>query len=461
MLLPQTKEREYRFRLALRMGLPIFALIFALIIHTFIENSQTLQISFYIESLLLLVFSIYFFLYLIYNGFEVKIIDAVSKTFTREYLFDYIKKELKRHKHYTLILVSIDNLNDINTLYGIKNGDKALEETAKWIASFFKTQKIKSFPLGHIKGGDFIIGLEGMESEYTTLLELIFLKADEMSINDIEIKLSGAITDTNYSRELDYMVENLFEFQERRRNSKEVFSESIMTPNELESTIINAINKRSIILMTQNVYEDGAVAFKECFIKLKDSNNKPIYPKTYIKIINKLGLRVEYDLMVLERLLLLSKEKKNSYALTISPTSLRNEKFLQKTRELFKETEKKVIFVLEEVEYFSYTSKYNSIIHSLKNSGILIAISRLGTIHSSFLYLRELDIDIVCFDTYYSKEEKLIEHRSVIEGFSLMAQERGIKTWIKNLENSGSVRLAKELEISYIQGKELSGLEEI
>jgi len=36
MSLPQTKEREYRFKLALRMGLPIFALILALISNTLI-----------------------------------------------------------------------------------------------------------------------------------------------------------------------------------------------------------------------------------------------------------------------------------------------------------------------------------------------------------------------------------------------------------------------------------------
>lgn len=461
MLLAQTKEREYRFRLALRMGLPIFALIIALVFHTFIENSQTLQTSFYVESLLLLVFSIYFFLYLIYTGFEVKITDAVSKTFTREYLFKYLKKELKQNETYTLILISIDNLTDINTLYGIKNGDRVLEETAKWIASYFEAQKIENFPLGHIKGGDFIIGLEGKESEYTTLLELMCLKSDEMSVDDIEIKLSGAISDTSYSHELDYMVEKLFELQERRRNSKEILPEEPMTPNELESSVINAINKRKLILMSQNVYEDEAVVFKECFVKLKSPTDKIIYPKTYTKIINRLGLTVEYDLMVLETLLLSTSKNEDTYALNISPTSLRNEKFLQKTKELLRETKKKVIFVLEEAEYFSHTSKYNSIIHSLKSSGVLIAISRLGSIHSSFLYLRELDIDIVRFDTYYSKLEKLKENRSVIEGFRIMAKEKGIKTWIKNLENEESVSLVKELEISYTQGKEFSGLGEI
>lgn len=359
------------------------------------------------------------------------------------------------------MLISIDNLNDINTLYGMKNGDRVLEETARWISSYFAAQKIENFPLGHIKGGDFIVGLKGQQSEYTTLLELLCLKSNEMSVGDIEIKLSSAIIDTSYSRELDYMIEHLFELQERRRGSKEVLPQEKMTPNELESSVINAINERKVIIMSQNIYENGIVAFKECFVKLKTPTGKPIYPKTYIKIINRLGLSVEYDLMVLEMLLLLTNKSEEIYALNISPTSLRNEKFLQKIKELLRETKKKVMFVLEEAEYFSHTGRYNSIIHSLKSSGVLIAISRLGGIHSSFLYLRELDIDVVRFDTYYSKLEKFKDNRSVLEGFHVMAKEKGIKTWIKNLENAESVALSQELCISYIQGKELSELEEM
>ena len=54
MLLPQTKEREYRFKLALRIGLPIFGLILALISHTLTITYETLQLTFYIESAILL-----------------------------------------------------------------------------------------------------------------------------------------------------------------------------------------------------------------------------------------------------------------------------------------------------------------------------------------------------------------------------------------------------------------------
>jgi len=48
MLLPETKEREYRFKLALRIGLPIFALVIALISKSFISNYESLDTFFYI-----------------------------------------------------------------------------------------------------------------------------------------------------------------------------------------------------------------------------------------------------------------------------------------------------------------------------------------------------------------------------------------------------------------------------
>ncbi len=461
MLLPQTKEREYRFRLALRIGLPIFALIIALVSHTLIENYATLQASFYVESIILLVFSIYFILYLIYNGYDVKITDDVSKTFTREYLYRYLNKKLKSKDECTLMLISIDNLNDINTEYGIKNGDRVLEKVAIWIASYLKAQGVENFPLGHIKGGDFILGVDGLKGKYETILELMCLKSSEFQVDDIEIKISGAISDSSYSKELDYIIEHLFQSQEENKNLRSSIKEEI-NPNELESYVINAIDKRKMLIMTQDVFENEQVAFKECFIKLKRPNDKYIFSKTYTKVIKKLGLNIEYDLMVLEAILFNTEiDKSVSYALNISPTSLRNEKFLRKTKELIRESQVKIMFVLSETEYFSHISRYNNIINSLRSSGVMIAISRLGSIHSSFLYLRELDIDVVRFDTYYSNENKMSENLTILEGFNLMAHQKNIKTWIKNIENSETKTLAKDVNVNYLQGKEFSELEKI
>ena len=460
MLLPQTKEREYRFKLALRMGLPIFALIVALLSFSFFENYEKLTTLFIIEAVLLLVFTIYFFLFLIYKGFDVKITDDVSKTFTREYLFSYLKKMLKKEKEYSLILISIDNLNDINTQYGITNGDKVLAEVTKWIVSYLKSQKIENYPMGHIKGGDFIIGLKGSLQEYNTILELMCLKSSEFKVEDMEVKISGAITDTEYSKDLNYMIENLFNLQDEVKNSKNRDNDEEINPSELESFVINAINKRSLILLTQDVFKGNALYLKECFVKLKSPTGKQLFPKKYLKIINKLGLGVEYDQMVLEQLVLAG-DKNITYAINISPTSLRNEKFLLFARELLSGSKIKIVFILSEQEYFSHTDRLNSIIKSLKKVGVSIAIDRVGSLHASFLYLRELDIDFIRFDNYYSSIEKLQENRAIINGFNLISHEKQVLSWIKNIEDEETLELSLNMNIDLTQGKHLSDLEKI
>ena len=460
MLLAQTIEREYRFRLALRMGLPIFALIIAFVFHTFIENSQTLQASFYVESLILLVFSIYFFLYLIYNGFDEKITDDVSKTFTREYLFKYLTKEIKKNEVTTLILISIDNLHDINNQYGMKNGDKVLEATVVWINEYLKGQKIENFPFGHIKGGDFIIGLEGSKESYTTILELMCLKSNEFKVGDIEVKISASVNDTAYSKDLDYLVENLFEIQDERRSLKTKSSQEDISPNDLESAVIDAIDKQHLSIMTQDVFDGESVSFKECFVKLKAPSGKLLFPKNFIKAIKKLGLGVAYDLMVLQKVIdSVSSEDESRYAINISPTSLRNEKFLNRAKELLKSSTTKIMFVLSESEYYSHTNRYNSLLNSLRRNGVMIAIDRVASIHTSFLYLRELEIDLIRFDTYYSSATKLEQNRAIVEGFIHMAEEKSVKTWIKKIENSETLALVKRMNIDFVQGKELSDLE--
>jgi diguanylate cyclase (GGDEF)-like protein len=460
MLLPQTKEREYRFKLALRMGLPIFALILAFISHTLISNYENLQSAFYIEAVLLVLVGIYFIFYLIYNGFKVKITDGITNTFTREYLYEYLKKEISVKKEYTLVLISIENLSDINNLYGLKNGDKVLQEVAQWIASTLEKDGIENFPIGHIKGGDFILGLDGPKERYSVIIDMLHLKANDLKVGNIEVKISTALTDTSYSQELDYLVEHLFELQEKNRELKNTPKEENINPNELEASVMQAIQKKNIDAMAQSVFHSHTEAFRECFIRLRGTNGKLIFPKTYIKVINKLGLGVAFDSMVLEHILKhMDANNEEMCAVNILPTSLRNEQFIAKVKELPLQEGKKLLFVLNESQYYAFTSRYKQIMESLKQDGILFAIDRLGTLHTSFLYLRELPVDVVRFDTYYSKKEKLQEHYSVLEGFVVMAHNKGVKTWMKNIEDEESYLLAKKLNIDYIQGKYLSQLE--
>jgi EAL domain-containing protein (putative c-di-GMP-specific phosphodiesterase class I) len=465
MLLPETKEREFRFKLALRMGLPIFALILLLLSTTLISSTKNLSPVFYFEAILLLVFSIYFIFYIIYSGFSVKITDSVSQTFTREYLYAYLKKEIKNNSDYTLILLSVDNLHDINIRYGLQNGDKVLYETVEYLGKYLKDKKIVNFPMGHIKGGDFILGLKGKKEEYSAILDILFLKSNDFKIDDIEINISGAITDTNFSTNLDHLIENLFEIHEENKSKKSISKRDTISPNDLESYVIKAIDSKSVTIMIQDVYKNKEIAFKECFIRLKSYEGKTLHPKAYMKVINKLGLLVEYDLMILEKIVLNSLQKNsNNIAINISPTSLRNTLFLTKVKELLRDNpinHGKIIFIISEVEYYANIQRFNNILKSLKSLGIEIAIDRLGSLHTSFLYLRDLDIDIVRFDSFYMKHLQNPKNRNIIEGLHKTAQSSGVKTWVKMVENRETRESLREIGIDYLQGKELGELNKI
>ena len=450
MLLPHAKEREYRFKLALRMGLPIFALIIAFVSDTLINSYETLQPTFYFESILLLAFSIYFIFYLIYNGFDVKITDEVSKTFTREYLYNYLENELKNNKDYSLILIEIDNLNDINTTYGIKNGDKVLRKVASWIGKYLEEKDIKNFPMGHIKGGDFILGLKGDKNRYKTTLELMSLKTEDFKVDDIEVQISFSITDTNFSKDLDYMIEHLFELQENiTLNTKD----ELLDPTELDLSVIDAIKNRNFIINTQNIFENDKSVMVECFIRLKSSDGKILFPKSYMKVINRLGLMMEFDLMIIEKSIKTFKDRSEVFAISISPTSLRNPHFFLKLKELLLNNtsiKNRMMFILSETEYYSQINRYNDTLKSLRDMGVLIAIDRVGGIHTSFLYLRDLDVDVVRFDSYYAKN---IKNKEIVDGFNFMAHKKGVKTWLKNIEDEDLKNFAQEIGIDYLQGK--------
>ncbi len=460
MLLPEKKEREYRFKLALRMGLPIFGLILVLVFTTLINNYENLSSAFYVESLLLLFVSVYFILYLIYKGFDTKITDPVSKVFTREYLYEYLKEQIEKEKNYTLVLIGIDNISDINSQYGIKNGDKVLREVALFIEEYFKSKEIVDFPVGRVKGGDFIIGLKGTVLENRPLLDLMCLKSSDLKVDMIEVAISGAIIDTSFSKDLDHLIDALFEQQELNRHKKELIQESI-DPNELESLVIDAIENKNISFASQAVYDkDEKVAFVELFVRIKTKDGKYIHQKKYTKVLNKLGVTLDFEIMLIEKISQqIEQFHENKIAVTISTSSLRDNRFFQKVQECFKinsTLKERIIFIFNENEYYSKIERFNRIIHSFKNLGIAFALDRLGFFHSSFLYLRDLDIDIVRFDSSYTKADAIFKYDSVIQGLNLIIHEKKVQSWVKMIETKKQYEKAQSFGIDYIQGKYLS-----
>ncbi len=463
MILPEKKERENRFKLALRMGLPIFFLGFLSIFAFISQPSQEITSSFYIGATLILAIMIYFFLYMIYRGFDERITDPITNTFTREYLYKLFKKEIQK-SDYSIMLVSIDNLHTINETYGIKNGDAILYGTVKEITNFLYSKGIYNFPLGHIKGGDFLIGLDGTKEEYLSVLDIMCLKFSNYQINNIEVQVVGAIVDSHFSKNVDYMIDYLFEQQILNKSSKDIIKdEDTIDPNDLEISIINAIRNSSFKIYGQNVYDqEGNIVLEDLSAKLM-IKDKIIHQKVFIPVINRLGLAKEYDLMLLDEVAKKISLDERVCSFSISPTTLRDPHFISYIKGLldtYLGIKNRIVFLISEIDYYNNIIRYNQTIQSLRNMGIYIAIDRYGEYHSSSLYFREIEVDMVRFDSRYTKNLQSDRYEKILKGLHIGVNSLNSKSWIKMIEEEETYDIAKQIGIDMLQGKYLDNLKE-
>jgi len=460
MLYPEEKERENRFKLALRMGMPIFFLAAIAFSALLFEYFDTIPVSFVVIGIGVFAIMIYYLFYLIYRGFDERITDSITHTFTREYLTMLFKREIRKGP-YTIILISIDNLHDINTRFGTKNGDRILHEVARRIGEYFDDRRMQKIPIGHFKGGDFFIGLRGSSHEFKTIMELICIKFENYNLDDIEIAISGAIADTTLSDNLEQLINHLFEQQHDNKIAQFMPEEKIdIKPDELEVKVLYAIKNRSFALMYQNVMHSGKVKILDLSVKLKGEENKLIHQKSFMPVISRLGLLREFDTMMVEAVVkeCCSIESDLIFALSISPSTLRQKRFYDEIENLFRNNgsaQGKVMFILSEQEYYYQTDRYNNRIQAYRNSGVLIALDRLGSYHSSMLYLKDLKVDAIRFDPHFGKYITDHGYQGLLRGLLTSIRYLGLTSWVKMIENAEGEAVASSLDIYYIQGNYL------
>lgn len=445
-------ERIQRFKLALRMGIPIFLLAGVLLFSLLTQYLEKVPVNFIIIIVGLLAVSVYFQFYLIYQGFNERVTDTITHTFTPSYL----KKLFNKHKKdttQTLILYSIDNISDINERLGMKNGDQLLYNVSTLIDTFFQSKGMKKLILSHYKGGNFIILLNGEQSDNRLLFDLFSTKIGDSKIEGVEIKSSGAVIDTKISNDFDKLVDRLFELQFESQKRHQIIEDDKTNLNELENSILEALSAKCFSIMGQKiVYKDSDII--DVSVKLIDKNGKFIHQKRYLPIITRLGFRARYELIKIEYILeKIRVHPEYLYAITIAAEVLRDYQFQLQVESLVSDAKKcQMIIIIEEKEYFSNIKRFDYILQNYRELGIKIALDGLGNNHTSQLYMKDLHVDMIRFDSSYGKKIRDKRYQNFLEGLNLTAKKMGLKTWIRLIEDETSASIAQEIGVDIISG---------
>ncbi len=461
MLYPHEKERSHRFLLALRTGLPLFLLAGILIFSRLSDYLNAMPMSFYITAIAILAISIYFIFYMIYRGFDEQITDPITHTFTRQKLLSILKEEIDKEEHYSIVLISIDNLEDINARYGTRAGDNVLSVVAREVGRFFDEKGFDKFPIGHFKGGDFLIGLKGNYNVVRPFLEMMCIKFDEFILNDIEIKVKGAIVDKSLSTDITSLVERLFEFKDSEMEDGEHIkapTDDDLTIFELEENIRHAISQRDLSLMYQPIQAAEKIA--QVSVKLKGRDGNLIHQKAFMPVIKRLGYEREFDEIFLEKVIsICNKVEEISFAFNISPNVLRNRRFLERFKQMGLKQEldfSRLVIILSENEVYSNMKRYNDLLQEYRALNVRFVLDNVGSINASVEYLKRLEVDIIRFDKPFAKYSDLSSYGALLRAYVSLCEHMHIKSWIKMVDSDALRERFEAMHIDYIQGNNIS-----
>jgi EAL domain-containing protein (putative c-di-GMP-specific phosphodiesterase class I) len=344
----------------------------------------------------------------------------------------------------------------------MNNGDKLLRKIAKNIDEFFKTKGIKKPVFSHYKGGNFLILLDGEQGSYATIFDLFLTKIDDSIVDDIELKCSGSIIDTDISDDFEKLVDRLFELRIESQLRDSYIEKDEINLSELENSVIDAINSKRVSIMGQKT-DMGDISIVDISVKLIDKNEKLIHQKRFIPIVTRLGMRESYELIKLENVLKkIDINPKYLFAVTIAAEVLRNTKFKTDVKRLITDTKEcRLIFILEEKEYFSNIKYFDNILQDYRKLGIKIALDALGNNHTTQLYMKDLHVDIIRFDSTYGKKLHVKRYQSIVEGLNLTAHKIGLLTWIRFIGDEDSAKIARDMKIDVISGNYFSKIEPI
>jgi EAL domain-containing protein (putative c-di-GMP-specific phosphodiesterase class I)/GGDEF domain-containing protein len=460
MLLSELEERGRRFKLALRAGVPILLLIALVAYAAFLKNDA---IEFTTENSLLLggitFITIYFIYFLLEQDAQESLLDHETHGFNQR----AFEKKLKSSPSKTIALLIINNLPSINENYGAEETNKLLYHTIQRLNQSLKEDGLENAIIGRRYGAEFLIAMNEKRDDLKSALGKFVANNHVINSIDIEYKFS-LMTYSNEELEkiIIHLKDELIESEEcelDEPNAPTHKIQDISSISKIEDAIISSIERKQLSFLFRPLHNVKAdkIDIYEVAVKLKSDTYGDILPKTYLPIVNRLGLGREYDFAIVHHLvkLLPLLDKSISLTFNISPFSLRNREFQTRLFDFLDKSDidtSRLIIELYERKAHHDLSHYFQTLNYMRTKGLRIAIDNFGSSNASMEYMKHFRFDMVQFDRdYVTKLDDKITYE-MLHSLIKMSKNLNITTIAKWVDKESQKTKLKTLGVDYIQG---------
>ncbi|MCF6243520.1 MAG: EAL domain-containing protein [Sulfurovum sp.] len=455
MLLSELNERERRFKLALRAGIPVLLLTF-LVFYSLFTQEGVFKFNLLNSSLIaaIVFITIYFNYFLIEMSVKESIIDNTTQSYNEKAFLD----KLHQYKPKTLVLLVVDNLYTINDAYSADKVDLLLYTIIHKLNHTLNQYGVHSPLIGRRYGAEFLIAINKEDHDVKEIFEK-FIEQNH-TINEIEVDYAfSAATNTgeNIEQILGQLKDILIteEDNDEKKNTVKPAEELGKTEQNILEALQNKQFKMSFRPLESTQTKE--IEIYEIVSKLAGQNQEEILPRVYLPIINRLGLGVEYDLSLVEHIIKLLPliDEKISFTFNLSPFSLRNIHFQEKFFSLLDAhniKSSRLIIQLYERKTHHDLSGYFKTLSTFRKKGVRICIDNFGSSNASMEYMKNFKFDMVQFDREYVTKLEDQTTLAMLSSLITMSQDLNILTVAKWVDKEKQKDKLSALGISYLQG---------
>ncbi|ADD69090.1 diguanylate cyclase/phosphodiesterase [Denitrovibrio acetiphilus DSM 12809] len=363
-----------------------------------------------------------------------------------------------------LIMLNIDSFKKINETYGFIIGDFVLIDVGERISSFDNKYDMKTYKF---HGNEYAILIDS-DIEGNTLKTLVHELTEYLDFNvkyeELEIEIDISVT-AGVSAEKGNIFEKAgmaLRHADKKKLPYTIYDSSIDIVDEYENDIRwtkivkRALNENTLVPYFQPIAnsQTGEVEKFECLLRLID-HDEVITPFQFLDIIKKTKLYQHITRRIITKSFEMFTSNDFMFSINLSIEDVMDESTSKFILDLLKTSgiANRVIFELLESEGIESFEVVNDFIKEIKKTGAMVAIDDFGSGYSNFVYLSELQVDIIKIDGSLIKNiDKDTQAQIIVGTIIKFANQLNIKT-VAEFVHSESVKLKViEMGIDYIQG---------
>jgi diguanylate cyclase (GGDEF)-like protein/PAS domain S-box-containing protein len=404
--------------------------------------------------------------------------DVLTGLPNRALLNDRVNQAIilvSRHeKKVAVLFLDLDGFKHINDSLGHLTGDKLLQSVTKRLCDCVRASDTVSR-----QGGDeFVVLLSEMEHSEdaaVTARRLLQVVADAHTINQQDLHVTTSIGISVYPEDgldAETLIKNadtaMYQAKENGRQSYQFFKSSMneraVERQSIEEGLRRALERNEFTLQYQPKVnlKTGEITGTEALLRWNPAGQGLVSPAKFIPVAEDCGLILPIGKWVLReactqaRAWLDARLPPITVAVNISAMEFRHEHFLEGVFEILKKTgldPKLLELELTESVLMKRVEATGSILKTLREKGVRVAVDDFGTGYSSLSYLRKFPIDALKIDQSFVRQIATSPaETSIVTAIISMGRSLGLRVIAEGVETQKELDFLQAQQCEEAQG---------